>query len=188
MRAMLEAFLVSTATVAVAEMGDKTQLLAIVLAARFRQPWAVVAGIFTATVLNHAAAALVGTLVAQHMPEDMLRWLLAAGFFATAIWALFPDREEEVPATGGRWGAFLATTIAFFVVEMADKTQIATIALAARFEAPVAVTLGSTAGMLLANVPAVIFADKLLTILPLKLLRLAAALTFAALGAATLLA
>ena len=185
---MLEAFLVSTATVAVAEMGDKTQLLAIVLAARFRQPWAVVAGILAATLLNHTLAAFVGTLVAQFVPEHMLRWLLAAGFFATAIWALFPDKEDEGPATGGRWGAFLATTIAFFVVEMGDKTQIATIALAARFEAPVAVTLGTTAGMMLANVPAVIFADRLLTILPLKLLRLAAAAIFAALGVGALLA
>jgi putative Ca2+/H+ antiporter (TMEM165/GDT1 family) len=184
---MLEAFLVSTATVAVAEMGDKTQLLAIVLAARFRRPWAVVAGIFAATILNHAIAAVVGTLVARHVPADTLRWLLAAGFFVTAIWALVPDKADDGPAAG-RWGAFLATTIAFFVVEMGDKTQIATIALAARFEAPVAVTLGTTAGMLLANVPAVIFADRLLKILPLRLLRLAAAAMFAALGLGTLLA
>jgi putative Ca2+/H+ antiporter (TMEM165/GDT1 family) len=185
---MLEAFLVSTATVAVAEMGDKTQLLAIVLAARFRQPLAVVAGILAATLLNHALAAMLGTLVAQYVPEHLLRWLLAAGFFATAIWALFPDKEEDGPAAGGKWGAFAATTIAFFVVEMGDKTQIATIALAARFEAPLAVTLGTTAGMMLANVPAVIFADRLLKILPLKLLRLAAAVIFAALGVGTLLA
>lgn len=185
---MLEPFLVSTATVFVAEMGDKTQLLAIVLAARFRQPWAVVAGIFAATILNHALASFVGTLVAQHVPDHLLRWLLAAGFFGTAVWALFPDKAEDGPSTGGRWGAFLATTIAFFVVEMGDKTQIATVALAARFEAPVAVTLGTTAGMMLANVPAVIFADRLLVVLPLKLLRLAAAAIFAALGVATLLA
>jgi len=185
---MWQAFLVSTATVALAEMGDKTQLLAIILAARFRQPWTVVAGILVATLLNHAGAAVVGTLVARHVPTDMLRRLLGAGFFATAIWALFPDKPQEAPETGSRWGAFLATTIAFFVVEMGDKTQIATVALAARFEAPVAVTLGTTAGMLLANVPAVIFADRLLKILPLKLLRLAAAALFAALGVATLLA
>lgn len=185
---MLEAFLVSAATVAVAEMGDKTQLLAIVLAARFRQPWAVVAGILVATLLNHAAAATLGALVARHAPADMLRWLLAAGFFATAIWALFPDKQTDGPATNGRWGAFLATTLAFFVVEMGDKTQIATVALAARFEAPVAVTLGTTAGMMLANVPAVVFADRLLAVLPLKLLRVAAAAIFAALGVATLLA
>ena len=185
---MLEAFLVSTATVAVAEMGDKTQLLAIVLAARFRQPLAVVAGILAATLLNHALAAMLGTLVAQYVPEHLLRWLLAAGFFATAIWALFPDKEEDGPAAGGKWGAFAATTIAFFVVEMGDKTQIATVALAARFEDPLAVTLGTTAGMMLANVPAVIFADRLLKILPLKLLRLAAAAIFAALGVGTLLA
>lgn len=185
---MLQAILVSTATVAVAEMGDRTQLLAIILAARFRQPRAVVAGILVATLLNHAGAALLGTLVARHVPADMLRWLLAAGFFATAIWALFPDRQADAPATSSNWGAFVATTIAFFVVEMGDKTQIATVALAARFDAPVAVALGTTAGMMLANVPAVIFADRLLQILPLKLLRHAAAAIFAALGLATLLA
>lgn len=185
---MLEAFLVSTLTVAVAEMGDKTQLLAILLAARFRQPWAVIAGIFVATVLNHAFAAAVGTLIGKYVPADMLRWLLAASFFATAVWALIPDKEDEGPVAAGKWGAFLATTLAFFVVEMGDKTQIATIALAARFEAPVAVTLGTTAGMMLANAPAVIFADKLLKVLPLKLLRFVAAMIFAALGVATLLA
>jgi len=185
---MLEAFLVSTVTVAVAEMGDKTQLLAILLAARFRQPMAVIAGIFAATVLNHALAAAVGTLIAKWMAPDILRLLLAASFFATALWALIPDKEDEGPIAAGKWGAFLATTLAFFVVEMGDKTQIATIALAARFEAPVAVTLGTTAGMLLANVPAVIFADRLLKVLPLKLLRVSAAAIFAALGVATLLA
>jgi putative Ca2+/H+ antiporter (TMEM165/GDT1 family) len=185
---MLEAFLVSTATVFVAEMGDKTQLLAIVLAARFRQPWAVIAGIFVATLLNHALASALGTLIAAWFSPDQLRWLLAAGFFATAVWALFPDKAEEGPAATGRWGAFLATTFAFFVVEMGDKTQIATIALSAKFAAPVAVTLGTTAGMMLANIPAVIFAGRLLQVLPLKLLRLAAAGIFAALGVATLLA
>jgi len=185
---MLEAFVVSTVTVAVAEMGDKTQLLAIVLAARFRQPWAVIAGILVATLLNHALAALVGTLVAEWVAPERLRWLLATGFFATAVWALIPDKAADGPVAAGRWGAFAATTIAFFVVEMGDKTQIATIALAARFEAPVTVTLGTTAGMLLANAPAVIFAERLLRILPLRLLRIAAAAIFAALGVATLIA
>ncbi len=184
---MLEPFLVSALTVAVAEMGDKTQLLAIVLAARFRQPMAVIAGIFVATVLNHALAALLGTLIAEWVAPGTLRWLLAAGFFATAIWALIPDKADEGPVAAGKWGAFAATAIAFFVVEMGDKTQIATIALAARFEAPVAVTLGTTAGMLLANAPAVIFADRLLRILPLKLLRISAAAIFVALGVATLI-
>lgn len=185
---MLEAFLVSTATVFVAEMGDKTQLLAILLAARFRRPWAVLAGILAATLLNHALAAALGTLIAAWVAPDQLRWLLAAGFFATAVWALFPDSAAEGPATTGRWGAFLATTLAFFVVEMGDKTQIATVALSAKFAEPVAVTLGTTAGMMLANLPAVIFADRLLKVLPLKLLRLGAAAIFAALGVATLLA
>lgn len=185
---MLEAFLVSTLTVAVAEMGDKTQLLAILLAARFRQPWAVIAGILAATLLNHALAATLGALIARWVSPEQLRWLLAAGFFATAVWALIPDKEDEGRAATGKWGAFAATTIAFFVVEMGDKTQIATIALAAKFGYPVAVTLGTTAGMLLANVPAVIFADRLLKVLPLKLLRFLAAGIFAALGVATLVA
>ncbi len=185
---MLEAFLVSTGTVAIAEMGDKTQLLAIILAARFRQPLAVVAGIFAATILNHALAASVGALIALWLTPDQLRWALALGFFATAIWALIPDKEDEGPAGSGRWGAFIATTIAFFIVEMGDKTQIATIALSAKFAAPIAVTMGTTVGMMLANVPAVIFADKLLKVLPLKLLRFVAAGIFAALGVATLLA
>lgn len=185
---MLEAFFVSTVTVAIAEMGDKTQLLAIILAARFRQPMAVIAGIFAATILNHALAASLGALIAHWLTADQLRWALAIGFFATAIWALIPDKEDEGPAATGKWGAFLATTFAFFVVEMGDKTQIATVALAAKFSAPVVVTLGTTVGMMLANVPAVIFADKLLRVLPLKLLRFVAAAIFAALGVATLLA
>jgi putative Ca2+/H+ antiporter (TMEM165/GDT1 family) len=185
---MPDAFLVSTLTVAVAEMGDKTQLLAILLAARFRRPWAVIAGILVATLLNHALAAALGTLIGRHVPGETLRWLLAASFFATAIWALIPDKANDSLVSAGRWGAFLATTLAFFLVEMGDKTQIATMALAARFEAPVAVTLGTTAGMMLANAPAVIFADRLLKVLPLALLRIVAAGIFAALGIATLLA
>ncbi len=185
---MLEAFAISTLTVAVAEMGDKTQLLAIILAARFRQPWAVIAGIFTATILNHALAAMLGALIARMVPDGWLHYLLAAGFFATAIWALVPDKPDDGPVGVGKWGAFLATTIAFFVVEMGDKTQIATVALAARFDSVVAVTMGTTAGMMLANAPAVIFADKLLRVLPMKLLRFVAAAIFAALGVGALLA
>lgn len=185
---MLEAFAISTLTVAVAEMGDKTQLLAIVFAARFRRPWAVVAGIFVATLLNHALAAMVGTLIAAHVPADTLRWLLAAGFFATALWALVPDKADENPHAFGRWGVFGATTLAFFVMEMGDKTQIATVALAAQFAAPVAVALGTTAGMMLANMPAVFMADRLLAVLPMKALRLAAAAIFAGLGLAALVA
>lgn len=185
---MFEPFLVSTLTVAIAEMGDKTQLLAILLAARFGKPLAVIAGIAAATVLNHALAASAGVLVAGLVDPAILRWLLAAGFFATAIWAFVPDKADEGPVGQGAWGPFLATLAAFFIVEMGDKTQIATVALAARYDAVIAVTLGTTIGMLLANVPAVVFAQKLLQILPLKLLRLAAALIFAGLGVATLMA
>lgn len=187
---MFETFLISTGTVAVAEMGDKTQLLAIVLASRFRKPWVVIAGIFVATILNHALAAAAGTLVAQWIPADYLRWILAIGFFATAAWALIPDKFDDDEFAAGRraWGAFIATVVAFFLVEIGDKTQIATVALAARYTNPIAVTLGTTFGMLLANAPAVIFAERLLRILPLKLLRIGAASIFVALGIATLLA
>lgn len=184
---MLEALFVSALTVTVAEMGDKTQLLAIVLASRFRQPVAVMWGILAATLLNHALAAAAGALIASWLSPDTLRIIIAIGFFATAIWALFPDKADDGPAVVSRWGAFLATTIAFFVVEIGDKTQVATIALAARFQMPLVVTIGTTIGMLLANIPAVLFADRLLKILPLKLLRMLAALIFAGLGVATLL-
>ncbi|QMW24535.1 TMEM165/GDT1 family protein [Sandaracinobacteroides saxicola] len=183
----MEALLISTGTVALAEMGDKTQLLAVLLAARFQRPWPVIAGIFVATVANHALAALLGTLVAGWLTDEVLRWAVGLGFLATAVWALIPDKDEGMPKAGAGLGAFAATVVAFFILEMGDKTQIATVALAARFEAPVMVTLGTTLGMLLANVPAVIFAEKLLKVIPLRAMRLAAAAVFAVLGVFTLL-
>lgn len=185
----LEALLVSVGTVAVAEMGDKTQLLAILLATRFRKPWAVLAGIFVATILNHALAAGVGVVVSELLPARHLRILLALGFFATAVWALVPDRmDDEMPLRKGAWGAFAATTIAFFFVEMGDKTQVATVALSARYGLPVMVTLGTTVGMMVANAPAVVFAERLMRVLPLRLLHVTAAIIFVALGVTTLLA
>jgi len=175
---------VSTGVVALAEIGDKTQLLALVLAARFRRPWPIVTGILIATIANHAVAGLAGAWFAHLLDGPWLRWIVAASFVAIGIWALFPDRfeEDDKPAMD-RYGALVTTTIAFFFVEIGDKTQIATIALAGRFASDVAaVVAGTTIGMLLANAPAVWLGDRLAHRLPLKAIRLAAAGVFVALG------
>ena len=183
----MEAFLVSTGVVAIAEIGDKTQLLAILLACRFRRPWPIVAGILVATLANHALAATVGTLVAAAIDPQVMRWILGLSFIAMGAWALIPDKvdEGEGQATG-RFGAFLATMIAFFLVEMGDKTQIATVALAARFETIYAVTAGTTLGMMLANVPAVFLGEAVTRVVPLRVVRMAAAAIFVAVGVVTL--
>lgn len=185
----MDPFLVSTGAVALAEMGDKTQLLALVLASRFRKPLPIVLGILIATLANHAVAGLAGGLVAHHLTGAWFSWVLGLSFLAMAAWTLVPDRleEESRPAAGRRLGAFATTLICFFLVEIGDKTQIATVALAARYADTVAVVLGTTLGMMLANVPAVFLGDRLAARLPLKLLRLAAALLFAALGLLVLL-
>lgn len=184
---MLDVIGVSAAAVAIAEMGDKTQLLAILLAGRFRKPWAVIAGIIVATLANHGIAATVGTLVADAVPPQYLRWLVTFGFFATAVWALFPDKDgEESALHRKRWGAFVATTVLFFLVEFGDKTQIATAVLAARYGTPLVVTIGTTLGILIANAPAVVFADRLMRVLPVRALRFAAAGLFVVLGVLTL--
>jgi putative Ca2+/H+ antiporter (TMEM165/GDT1 family) len=175
---------VSTGVVALAEIGDKTQLLALVLAARFRRPWPIAAGILIATLANHAVAGLAGAWFAHLLDGPWLRWIVAASFVAIGIWALFPDRfeDDDTPAMD-RYGALLTTTIAFFFVEIGDKTQIATVALAGRFATDVAaVVVGTTIGMMLANAPAVWLGDKLAHRLPLKAIRIAAALVFVALG------
>ncbi len=177
----MQEFWVSTGTVAIAEIGDKTQLLAIVLACRYRQPVSIIAGIFAATLLNHAGAAWVGALIGDWLAGDRLQIALGLGFLAMAVWALIPDKEEEV-TSGARAGAFLATAIAFFLVEMGDKTQIATIALAARFQDVLWVALGTTFGMMLANVPAVLLGDRVVRIAPLAVIRVVAACVFAVLG------
>jgi putative Ca2+/H+ antiporter (TMEM165/GDT1 family) len=177
---------VSTGVVALAEIGDKTQLLALVLAARFRRPWPIVAGILVATIANHAVAGLAGAWFAHLLEGPWLRWIIAGSFVAVGIWALFPDRfeDDDKPAME-RYGAFLTTTIAFFFVEIGDKTQIATVALAGRFAADVAaVVAGTTIGMILANAPAVWLGDKLAHRLPLKLIRICAAGVFVVLGIA----
>jgi len=186
---VLEAFLVSAAVVALGELGDKTQLLALVLAARYPRPWTIVAGIFVATLLNHAIAGWVGAWVRGVVPEHVLRWLLALSFFAVAAWALKPDKldeDEKPPST--RWGVFGVTTASFFLAEIGDKTQVATVMLAARFNAWALVVAGTTLGMMLANAPVVWFGDRLVRRVPIRLVHLVSAAIFLVLGAAALLA
>ena len=185
----MEAFLVSTGVVALGEMGDKTQLLAIVLAATFRRPWAIVAGIFVATILNHAAAGAVGGWVAQALGPDILRWAVGLSFVAMAGWMLIPDKiDDDVPRTLSRMGVFGTTTVAFFLAEMGDKTQIATVALAARYTTEVVQgVIGTTLGMMLANVPAVFLGEKIAKKVSMKLVHSIAAVIFGVLGVLTLL-
>jgi putative Ca2+/H+ antiporter (TMEM165/GDT1 family) len=178
----MEALLTSTAVVAIAEIGDKTQLLAIVLAARFRRPVPIVLGILVATLLNHALAAGFGYLVAQWLTGRTFQIVLGLAFIAMAAWALIPDKEDEGAAARSAGGVFLTTMIAFFLVEIGDKTQIATSLLAARFQNVALVTVGTTAGMMLANVPAVFLGEAVTRIVPMKIVRTAAALVFAAIG------
>jgi putative Ca2+/H+ antiporter (TMEM165/GDT1 family) len=185
----LEAFLVSTAVVALGELGDKTQLLALVLATRFPRPWTIVTGIFVATLLNHTIAGWVGAWVRSAVPEHILKWLLAISFFAVAAWALKPDKLDggEAPAST-HWGVFGVTAVAFFLAEMGDKTQIATVMLAARFDALAAVVAGTTFGMMIVNVPTVFLGRAASARIPFKAVRIAAAALFAALGLWVLLA
>jgi Ca2+/H+ antiporter, TMEM165/GDT1 family len=182
----LEAFLVSTGIVALAEMGDKTQLLALMLAARYRRPVPVILGILVATLANHALAAWLGAGVAEVLGRDALRWILGLSFLAMAAWTLVPDKLEKEKPQSARLGAFAATLIAFFFVEMGDKTQIATVALAARYASIAAVVAGTTLGMMLADVPAVYFGERILRRVPAKMLHRVAAAGFALLGAIAL--
>ena len=182
----MEAFFVSAAVVAVAEIGDRTQLLALMLAACYRKPVPIVLGILVATLANHALAAWVGAAVAAWVGAATMRWILGAAFIVMAGWCLIPDKAGDEPDPSGNAGAFLATLVAFFLVEIGDKTQIATVALAARFQSLVLVTAGTTIGMMLANVPVVFFGDAIAKRLPLRILRSAAAILFLLLGLATL--
>ena len=184
----MEAFLVSTAIVTLAEMGDKTQLLSLLLAARFRRPWPILLGILIATAANHAFAGAVGEWVTTLLGPSVLRWTLAGSFFAMAAWMAIPDRIDLDRDRAVRFGVLGTTVIAFFIAEMGDKTQIATVALAAKYTAYVAVVSGTTLGMMLANVPAVFLGDKLAHRIPLRLTRAIAAALFAALGVAVVLA
>lgn len=177
---MMDALLVSTGTVALAEIGDKTQLLALLLAARFRKPWPIIAGILVATLLNHALAAWLGQLVAAWLTPGVLRWVVAASFIGIALWTLKPDALENdtLPARG----AFVATAIAFFIAEIGDKTQVATVLLATKYASLWQVVAGTTLGMLLANVPVVALGSRFAQRLPLRAARIAAACVFLLLG------
>ncbi len=173
----------STLVVAIAEIGDKTQLLALLLAARFRQPWPIIAGIFVSTLLNHALAGWFGALLAAHITPNMLRWIVAGSFAAIGVWTLKPDTIDEDSERLPARGAFIATVIAFFLAEIGDKTQIATIVLAARSPLLWPVVAGTTLGMLLANVPVVLLGSRFAAKLPLKAARMTAAALFLAMAA-----
>jgi putative Ca2+/H+ antiporter (TMEM165/GDT1 family) len=185
---IMEAFLVSTGVVALAEIGDKTQLLAFVLAARFRRPWPIIAGILIATLANHALAGAAGAWLMSVGSPAILRWVVGVSFLAMGAWALVPDTLDQAgTATAKRRSVFATTLIAFFLAEMGDKTQLATVAMAAKYAAPITVVAGTTLGMMIANVPAVLLGEGLLKRVSLRVIHAAAALVFAALGLATLL-
>ena len=179
----MEAFLVSTGIVALAEIGDKTQLLTLLLASRFKRPWPIVAGIFLATIVNHAIAGAVGAWVAREVGENAMRWILGISFIAMAAWMLIPDKlDEDAGASKKLGGVLLTTTILFFLAEIGDKTQVATVALAARFPSLVAVVVGTTLGMLLANAPVAFFGDALAKRVPVRVVHVIAALVILVLG------
>ena len=184
----MESLIVSTGVVALAEIGDKTQLLAFILAARFKKPLPIIAGILTATLINHGLAGALGAVITRSISPEVLRWVLGASFLGMAAWTLIPDKIEENEAhVATRFGIFGATLITFFLAEMGDKTQIATVALAAHYGEPLLVVIGTTLGMLIADVPAVLIGDKLAHKIPMKLVHSIAAGVFALLGVATLL-
>ena len=184
----MEALFVSTGVVALAEIGDKTQLLAFILAARFKKPLPIIAGILCATIVNHGLAGALGAWITSAVSPGVLRWVLGASFIGMAVWTLIPDKiEEEETQVAKRLGVFGATLVTFFLAEMGDKTQIATVAMAAHYASPLWVVSGTTLGMLLADVPAVFVGDKLANKIPMKLVHSIAAAIFAALGVVTLL-
>jgi len=183
----LESFLVSTGVVALAEIGDKTQLLAFILAARFRKPVPIIVGILVATLFNHTLAGAIGSWITSFLTPATLRIVLGLSFIAMAIWTLVPDRLDENDASLPHAGVFMTTVVAFFLAEMGDKTQIATVALAARYHAFAAVVAGTTLGMMIANVPAVLVGGRLAHRLPIRLVHAIAAAIFAALGVAALI-
>ncbi len=184
----MEALLVSTGVVALAEIGDKTQLLAFILAARFKRPLPIIAGILCATLINHGLAGALGAWITDMVSPTTLRWILAASFVGMAIWTMIPDRiEDEETQVARKLGVFGATFVTFFLAEMGDKTQIATVALAAHYASPMLVVAGTTLGMLLADVPAVFAGDRLAAKIPMTLVHAVAAGVFALLGVATLL-
>ncbi len=183
---MFEAFAVSTGVVALGEIGDKTQLLALLLAARYRRSAPIIAGILVATLANHALAAALGAWLASVVDPAWLRWALGASFIAVALWMLVPDKAGDAPAGSehSRWGVFGITLIAFFLAEMGDKTQLATVMLAAKYQQLIVVTAGTTLGMMIANVPAVLLGERIVRVLPVAWVHRIAAVIFAALGVA----
>ena len=186
----MEAFLISTGLVALAEMGDKTQLLSLVLAARFRKPWPIVWGILAATTFNHALAGALGAAVTQWLGPQGLRWLLGASFIAMALWMLVPDKLDEAnaPKGGARLGVFGTTVLVFFLAEMGDKTQVATVMLAAQYGKWLAVVAGTTLGMMVANVPVVWFGDRITKKVPIRAVHVVSAAVFLVLGVLALVA
>jgi putative Ca2+/H+ antiporter (TMEM165/GDT1 family) len=178
----MEAFLVSTGLVALAEIGDKTQLLALVLAARFRKPIPIIFGILIATLLNHALAGALGLWISSLVGENLMRWVLGVSFIAMAIWMLIPDKLEDEKPAEPRFGVFLTTLVAFFLLEIGDKTQVATVALAAKYEALTWVVLGTTFGMMIANVPAVLLGEVAAKKFDVRLVQRIAAVIFVVLG------
>jgi putative Ca2+/H+ antiporter (TMEM165/GDT1 family) len=184
----MDALLVSTGIVALAEMGDKTQFLAFILAARFKRPVPIVAGILVATLLNHGLAGAVGAWIMATLSPEVLRWILGLSFIGMALWTLIPDEIEQDEAhIAQRIGVFGATLLTFFLAEMGDKTQLATVALTVHYATPVLVVIGTTLGMLLADVPAVLIGERLAARVPMRFVHWVAATLFAALGVATLL-
>jgi putative Ca2+/H+ antiporter (TMEM165/GDT1 family) len=183
----LEAFLISTASVAVGELGDKTQLLSLVLASRLRRPVPIIAGVFVATLGNHLLACWFGEWVGNLITPQILRWVLGLSFIAVAIWALIPDKMDDEVESRSAHGVFIFTVVTFFLAEMGDKTQVVAVALAARYYQLVPVVLGTTLGMMLVNVPTVLFAERAMRWIPLKLVRIVAAAIYTVLGIATLM-
>jgi putative Ca2+/H+ antiporter (TMEM165/GDT1 family) len=183
----MEAFLVSTGVVALAEIGDKTQLLALVLAAKFRKPVPIILGILVATLVNHALAGAAGAWIAGVVGPAAMRWILGLSFIAMAVWTMIPDKYEDEQDAAPRFGVFVTTLIAFFLVEMGDKTQIATVALAAKYSSLVGVVAGTSCGMMLANVPAVLLGEVAANRLPMRLVHGIAAAIFLVLGVSVLL-
>ena len=174
----MEALLISTGVVALAEIGDKTQLLAFVLAARFRKPWPIIIGILIATLVNHGLAGIVGTWITALLSPETLRWLLIVSFAAMAVWILIPDKLDEEEANLSHAGVFLTTFVTFFLAEMGDKTQIATVALAAHYQGLIMVVMGTTIGMMIANAPAVLLGDRIASRMPTRLVHVIAACVF----------
>lgn len=186
-QAQMTAFLTSLLVVAVAEFGDKTQLLSLLLATRFKKPWPIIFAILCATLLNHALAGWIGELVRAHLDPAILRWVLGGSLLAVALWTLKPDKFGDAPQKNGHYGVFVVSFIAFFLAEMGDKTQIATVLLAAKYDSLVPVVLGTTTGMMIANVPAVLLGNFWAHRIPLAAVRVVAALLFAVMGVLALL-